>query len=74
LAEQCWLQDPKAWPSAGQIHDLIVDAISQPAESQPVVKDDESEQDPQLLSELNLSLLENRLILGDNHPTHHHKK
>jgi hypothetical protein len=37
-------------------------------QSQPVVKDDESEQDPQLLSELNLSLLENRLILGDNHP------
>ncbi|KAJ7903091.1 kinase-like protein, partial [Mycena leptocephala] len=29
LAEQCWVQDPKTRPSAGQIHDLIVDAISQ---------------------------------------------
>ncbi|KAJ7787178.1 hypothetical protein B0H13DRAFT_1936738 [Mycena leptocephala] len=68
LAEQFWLQHPKAQPSAGQVHDLVVDAISQLAERQPVVKDDEPEQDPQLLSELNLSLLENRLILGDDHP------
>ncbi|KAF8139574.1 kinase-like domain-containing protein [Mycena galopus ATCC 62051] len=84
LAEQCWLQDPKARPSTGQIHDLIVDVISQLVENLPEQSahengtetersDDKTNQDPTLfsnpeLAKLNLNLLENRLILGDNHP------
>ncbi|KAF7362950.1 Kinase-like protein [Mycena venus] len=84
LAEQCWLQDPKARPSAGQIHDLIVDVISQLVEKLPEQSvpengtetgrnDDKIKQGPKLfsnpeLAKLNLNLLENRLILGENHP------
>ncbi|KAJ7467453.1 kinase-like domain-containing protein [Mycena galericulata] len=29
LAERCWLQDPKARPTAGQIHAVVVDIISE---------------------------------------------
>ncbi|KAJ7789032.1 kinase-like domain-containing protein [Mycena olivaceomarginata] len=84
LAEQCWLQDPKARPSAGQVHDLIVDVISQLVENVPEQSasengtetgrnDDTIKQEPKLfsnpeLAKLNHNLLENRLILGDSHP------
>ncbi|KAJ7740288.1 kinase-like domain-containing protein [Mycena olivaceomarginata] len=84
LAEQCWLQDPKARPSAGQVHDLIVDVILQLVENLPEQSasengtetgknDDTIKQEPKLfsnpeLAKLNLNLLENKLILGENHP------
>ncbi|KAJ7843249.1 kinase-like domain-containing protein [Mycena olivaceomarginata] len=84
LAEQCWLQDPKARPSAGQVHDLIVDVILQLVENLPEQSasengtetgrnDDTIKQEPKLfsnpeLAKLNLDLLENKLILGENHP------
>ncbi|KAJ6530021.1 kinase-like domain-containing protein, partial [Mycena vulgaris] len=75
LAQQCWLQESKVRPTAGQVHDKIVDLISQmiakkPAE--PVVtntrRTDDEQRQPSDLAHQKQDLLEKKLALGENHP------